>query len=97
MEEAWRRKLGLETFGEDGRAMIDKLETLLRESGGVDWTIFWRGLAELAKIPPAEGSPRPVVELVNHLRRKAFYAQPAAPVLARSDSWPSSWRARLAL
>ena len=90
VEDVWRRKLGLPEG--DGalptaRRLFKGLEPLLQK-GRVDYTIFWRQLAQVARVAGEDPSDNELLQPLAH----AFYEQPAAETAAEMASWLREWR-----
>jgi len=80
MEELFHAKLGLATTQAGDDDLIERLVVLL-DQGRVDWTIFWRALAQLRVEAKSSPDDAPVRDLF--VDRTAF------------DAWATDYRARL--
>ncbi|MEN0066370.1 MAG: YdiU family protein [Myxococcota bacterium] len=90
--DAWtammRSKLGLQTVQDEDSSLIDACLELMG-AAETDWTLFFRGLAEVSM---AEGvdSPDRIATL-----RPAFYAEPDAELVGRWSAWVDRYAARV--
>lgn len=89
--DMWRRKLGLSSWDSGDKEIFNELEKLMGESN-VDYTIFWRQLAEL----PATGLDvdSPGSELLAPLL-PAFYVGLTAALRSRWEQWLAKWLGQL--
>jgi len=89
--EMWQRKMGLQSWGKGGAELFNQMEDLLSESS-MDYTIFWRQLAEF----PAKGctSDTPAADLLAILK-PACYEELKPDLEGRWVKWLGSWLARL--
>eukprot|EP00747_Dinoflagellata_sp_TGD_P007947 gnl/TRDRNA2_/TRDRNA2_117577_c2_seq1.p1 gnl/TRDRNA2_/TRDRNA2_117577_c2~~gnl/TRDRNA2_/TRDRNA2_117577_c2_seq1.p1 ORF type:complete len:265 (+),score=56.63 gnl/TRDRNA2_/TRDRNA2_117577_c2_seq1:55-795(+) len=90
--QVWRAKLGLKTWGRESQELWEALEKLMGESN-IDWTIFWRQLAEL----PAKGlgPESPAQDLMAPLK-VAFYEESLVRTLeGRWTAWLAKWLGQL--
>jgi uncharacterized protein YdiU (UPF0061 family) len=83
MNRMWASKMGLAEFN---AALFTELHTLMTETP-VDYTIFWRELANL---------PTQVAALkTSFYETRGGYAQNSAPMDARWDAWLQKWQIAL--
>eukprot|EP01045_Picozoa_sp_COSAG04_P041792 COSAG04_NODE_12881_length_630_cov_1.350282_1_plen_180_part_01 len=96
MDRMWARKLGVSSWerrgeggGEGGQALWRGLEPLLRQTG-VDWTIFWRQLAEVAALPESRSDSYRLA-----LLQQSFYGQLTQSLEERWAGWLQRWLAQI--
>ena len=100
VDDAFRRKLGLSSFGPDERALFAGLGELM-ETSEADFTIFWRQLADVAEVGLAEGKEEGKAEGIGNtdawwpLLDDAFYAPLTAETKAGWAAWLGEWMGRL--
>jgi len=89
--DMWCRKLGLKEWNQMSKELFNDLEKLMSESS-VDYTIFWRQLAEF----PAQGltADTPDKDLLAVLER-AFYTKLSSDLQGRWVKWLGRWLAQL--
>ena len=96
MNRMWSRKLGVSSWerrgeggGEGGQALWRGLEPLLRQTG-VDWTLFWRQLAEVAALPESRSDSYRLA-----LLQQSFYGQLTQSLEERWAGWLQRWLAQI--
>ena len=90
MHRMWCGKLGLVAWEGSAEVLWVQLEPMLRQSA-VDWTIFWRQLAEVVAQGAAVGEDGLLVEPL----QQAFYAPLTDTLLKRWAGWLRRWLAQV--
>lgn len=88
-DDMWRRKMGLQSADAQSKELFEALEELMSKSS-VDYTIFWRQLAEL----PGTGADASDTSLLAPLQ-EAFYAKLSEPLVGEWGKWLRRWLTRL--
>lgn len=89
--DMWRRKLGLKAWDGEAEGLFEKLKDLMAQSS-VDYTIFWRQLAEL----PDRGLVHSTAtqELFQPIQQ-AFYSELSGSLKQKWTDWLQQWLNKL--